>query len=173
MRKQILTLTSLLILACASLAGPEQVVKLTADEIRADANALDDRQYVSTGQPDQEILELARDAGFVAVIDMRTENEDRGLDEAASVDALGMSYLSLPVAGADGTTFENARKLDQMLSDLDGPVLLHCASGNRVGALLALRASINGATDEEALAVGKSGGLTRLEGKVKELLAEE
>lgn len=173
MKKHFLTLTSLLILASVSFADEATIVSISADEIRADAHLLDDRQIVSSGQPDQEILSVAKDAGFVAVIDLRTESEDRGIDEPASVEALGMSYVSLPVAGAEGTNFDNAKKLDEVLSQYDGPVLLHCGSGNRVGALLALRASLNGASDEEAMAIGKLGGITRLEGRVTELLAEE
>ena len=163
----------LLFIAASTQADELSAVAIGADEIRADAHALDDRHYVSTGQPDQEILERAKAAGFVAVFDLRTAGEDRGMDEPAAVEALGMSYVAIPVAGADGTTFDNAKQLDEALSKFDGPVFLHCASGNRVGALMALRASMHGASDEEALAIGKDAGLTRLEGKVTELLAEE
>ena len=114
-----------------------------------------------------------REAGFVAVIDLRGEEEDRGIDEVAAVEALGMRYVSLPVHGADDVTFENAEELDRLLGEFDGPVLVHCASGNRVGALVALRASAAGASDDEALAAGKAAGLTRLEPAVAERLAEE
>jgi len=51
-------------------------------------------------------------------------------------------------------------------------VLVHCGSGNRVGALLALRASLDGADDEKALALGREGGLSSLEGVVRERLDE-
>lgn len=95
------------------------------------------------------------------------------MDEAAEVAALGMQYVSLPIAGGDDVTFENAAALDKILADTDGPVLLHCASGNRVGALFALSAKLAGATNEEALAAGKVAGLTRLEGVVKERLQEK
>ena len=66
---------------------------------------------------------------------------------------------------------QNAANLDQILSDYDGPVLVHCGSGNRVGALLALRQSLLGADDEDALAYGKSAGLTGLEPVVRARLA--
>jgi len=169
-----MTLVTLALLAFPHLASSDEtIVALTIDEIREDSAVLDGRDYVSTGQPDEEILRKASDAGFVAVIDMRTASEDRGYDEAATVETLGMSYISLPVAGADDTSFENAAQLDEILAGIDGPVLLHCASGNRVGALFALRASLAGASDEEALAVGKAAGLTRLEETVKERLAAE
>jgi hypothetical protein len=47
---------------------------------------------------------------------------------------------------------------------------MHCGSGNRVGAVLALRQSLNGASDEESIQYGKDAGLTRLEDVVRERL---
>jgi protein tyrosine phosphatase (PTP) superfamily phosphohydrolase (DUF442 family) len=83
-----------------------------------------------------------------------------------------MHYVPFPIAREGEISFASARKLDELLQQYPGPVLVHCASGNRVGALLALRASLNGADDEQALALGREGGLTRLEGLVRKRLAE-
>ena len=164
---------SLLFLFIAGAVADDSVVAISVDEIHADASTLEGQRYISTGQPSEETLSLAREAGFVAVIDMRTESEDRGFNEAAAVSALGMEYIQLPVAGAQGTTFENAAALDDILAGIDGPVLMHCASGNRVGALIALRESANGASADDAIAAGKAAGLTRLEARVTELLTEQ
>ncbi len=166
-------LASAAFISSASSLADESVAAIPIDEILANAAVLDDVQYVSTGQPDEETLSIVKHAGFSTVIDMRREAEDRGFDEAAAIEALEMEYVLLPVAGASGVTFENAATLNEILGNIDGPVLLHCASGNRVGALMALRASLNGSTDEEALAVGKAAGLTRLEPVVIEKLQEE
>lgn len=125
----------------------------------------------SAGQPDQAAFKVFADSGYAAVIDLRTAGEDRGLDEQAVVEGLGMEYLSFPI-GSDGISFENARALDELLGAYDEPVLVHCGSANRVGALLALRASLKGADDEAALEAGKQGGLTGLEPKVREALDE-
>ena len=55
----------------------------------------------------------------------------------------------------------------------DGEVLLHCASGNRVGALLALAAvQVDGASPEAALTLGRAAGLKSLEPVVMERLAK-
>ena len=164
---------SLLFLFVAGAVADDPVVAISIDEIHADASSLEGQRFVSTGQPSEESLSLARDAGFVAVLDMRTESEDRGFDEAAAVEALGMEYIQLPVAGAEGTTFENAAALDDILAGIDGPVLMHCASGNRVGALVALRESSNGASADDAIAAGKAAGMTRLEPVVREKLGEK
>jgi uncharacterized protein (TIGR01244 family) len=127
----------------------------------------------SAGQPDAEQLALFAEAGYVAVVDLRGESENRGLDEAAAVEALGLDYVNLPVSGADSISWQNANKLEEILSSFDGPVLVHCGSGNRVGALLALSRSKNGADDEEAVAYGRAAGMTSLEPVVRSRLAED
>ena len=81
-----------------------------------------------------------------------------------------MEYVSLPIAGATAVNFENATRLDEYLAGFDGPVMIHCGAGNRVGALLALRQSLKGDDDETAIAYGKAGGLTLLEPRVREVL---
>ena len=94
-----------------------------------------------------------------------------GFDEKKTVETLGMSYVSLPVAGAPGVTYENATALDKILRDAPKPVLLHCSSSNRVGALLALRAKLGGADDKAALDVGTASGLAALKPAVEQKLA--
>lgn len=128
----------------------------------------------TSGQPEAEQLAALAEKGFVAVIDLRGEGEDRGFDEAAAVEALGMRYVSLPVEGAEGVSYENAAALDALLREADGPVLVHCSSGNRAGALLSLRQRLIGQDAESALATGIEAGLTReaLREAVESKLAE-
>lgn len=126
----------------------------------------------SAGQPSEAALEVFADVGYVAVIDLRRPEEDRGVDEAGIVDELGMHYVNLPIAGRNAVNFDNAKKLDEILAGFDGPVLVHCAAGNRAGAMLALRANLNGASAEAALEHGKEAGLTKLEDTVRDRLAE-
>ncbi len=127
----------------------------------------------ASGQPDAAALAVFADSGYAAVIDLRGPDEDRGFDEQAEVEDLGMDYIDLPVIGRDGISFENARKLREILDRYDAPVLVHCGSSNRVGALVALGASLEGADDEAAVAAGREAGLTRLEGVVRERLTAE
>ena len=126
----------------------------------------------SSGQPGEPALKVFADSGYSAVIDLRGPSESRGLDEAAVVEGLGMSYVPFPISGADAINFDNAAKLKTLIELQDGPVLVHCGSGNRVGALLALAEALDGADAEQAIAAGKAGGLTRLEPVVRERLAE-
>jgi uncharacterized protein (TIGR01244 family) len=113
----------------------------------------------AAGQPSAAALEAAAKAGYRSVIDLRPLTEDHGFDEKATVEGLGMSYVNLPVAGAAGVTYAGASELDRLLATLPKPVLLHCASSNRVGAMLALRAKANGADAEAALELGVANGL--------------
>jgi len=169
-----------LLLACAAFAAqacasdetaPAQIhVDLAAVVASGDVNPVNG--ITSAGQPSAEALKVFADSGYAAVIDLRGTKESRGYDEAATAEALGLDYVSLPIVGRDAISFENAAALDELLQQYDEPVLLHCGSGNRVGALLALRESLAGADDEAALKLGQSAGLTRLESVVKERLDE-
>jgi uncharacterized protein (TIGR01244 family) len=126
----------------------------------------------TTGQPSATALSAAAAAGYKTVIDLRAPNEDRGLDEKATVEGLGMSYVNLPVDGAGGVSYANASALDKLLAEAPKPVLLHCASSNRVGALLALRAKAEGADSAAALELGVASGLGSLKAVVEKKLAD-
>jgi uncharacterized protein (TIGR01244 family) len=169
---RILGILPLLLLALAvSAAETAATLKTSIEDVVGAGEVTPVDGITATGQPTEAALKIFAEAGYVAVIDLRMAEEDRGMDdEPAAVEAAGMSYVSLPVAGADGITFGNSSRLDEYLSSFDGPVVVHCASGNRVGALLALRQSQKGDDDETSVAYGKKGGLTRLEPKVREVL---
>lgn len=113
----------------------------------------------TAGQPESAQWRGVADAGVTTVIDLRPDAETEGRDERAEVDAAGMRYVNIPVAGAGDINDANADALAQALRDADGPVLVHCASGNRVGALLAIGAARAGMPVEEAIAYGRSAGL--------------
>ena len=157
------------VLAMAALAD-ELKVDLQAVVASGDVHPVDG--ISAAGQPDADAFKVFADRGYAAVIDLRTEHEPRGLDEQAVVEGLGMDYVLMPIVDAAAINFDNARRLDELLKQYDEPVLIHCGSSNRVGALLALRESLNGADDASALQAGRDGGLTGLEGRVVEVLAE-
>jgi uncharacterized protein (TIGR01244 family) len=128
---------------------------------------------LSGGQPTPEHLEQAARAGYRTVINLRDPSEPGFAWEEEKARALGMRYVALPVAGAGDLTRAKVEQLDTALGAAlrEGPVLLHCGSGNRNGALLALRAAwLQGLEPEEAIALGKAAGLTRLEPAVRDLL---
>ena len=176
MKKLILLFASFAVVAFAANAqdsGAKSIILMTSDDLQAGTAIPADVRFVSSGQPDAAVLQAIADAGFTAVVDFRSAPEDRGLDEQKVVEELGMVYVTLPVSGPVDATFDNATALDKILAENEGRVFLHCASGNRAAALYALREKLLGATNDEALAVGKVAGLTRLEKTVKERLESE
>jgi uncharacterized protein (TIGR01244 family) len=126
------------------------------------------------GTPSDEQLAEFADIGGDIVINLLSQKEMTESEEAAVVTRNGMAYYHVPVNGADGVTLENARMVDRiLLENSDKTVLVHCASSNRVGALMALRAGwLDGMPVEKALEVGREHGMTSLEDKVKTMLSE-
>ena len=112
-------------------------------------------------------------AGIRVVINLGEESETPDFDEAAALKAAGISYRNLPIRGVAGLAAENVVQLDQLIAEAGNrPTLIHCASSNRVGALMALRAAnLQGASVERALEIGKSWGLKSLEPVVRQQLA--
>lgn len=125
----------------------------------------------TAGQPSQSDWAKVAARGVTTVINLRTEGELKGRDEAAEVKAAGMRYIEIPVAGADGVNEANARLLHEALSPAHGAVLVHCASSNRAGALLGLeQADFDGVSKEAALEIGRKAGVTSLDGKLQQVL---
>jgi len=124
------------------------------------------------GQPQATAWESIAAQGVRTVINLRPDAELGTRDEEAEVRAAGMAYRQIQVAGAADITVENAFRLWDLLGATAGPAVLHCASGNRVGALLAIGAATRGGMDTEAaIAFGKSAGLGGAEARVREVLA--
>lgn len=124
------------------------------------------------GQPDEAALRAAAEAGVRVVVNLRTDDEPIDFDEAALVNELGMRYLHLPISGPADLTAENVGTFGEFLEEIGNqPALLHCGSGNRVGALYALHAGTElGMAPEAAIELGQAHGLTKLEDAVRERL---
>lgn len=129
-------------------------------------------QILVGGQPTREQLAEVAAAGYGTVINLRAPGELTEWDEEAVVGSLGMRYVSLPVAGQRDLTEETARRLAEHLEEVGSqPVLIHCASGNRVGAVFALKAFfLDGESKEASMAIGKRSGLLSLEPMVEGIL---
>lgn len=112
------------------------------------------------GQPSPEDFPLLKQLGVRTVIDLRRPQEQRGFDEVALAKALGLQYELLPFAGEAELSDEIFARGRQMLSSAPRPMLMHCGSSNRVGALwLAWRALDGGLSIEDAQAEAKAVGL--------------
>jgi uncharacterized protein (TIGR01244 family) len=116
---------------------------------------------LSGGQPSREQLRTARAQGYRTIVNLRPDGEFNDYDEAEAVREEGMHYVHIPVAGPGDLSPGNARKLDDALGGGDAtPAMVHCGSGNRVGALMACRARhVHGQDKESALRLGEQAGL--------------
>lgn len=141
------------------------MLMLCANAFAGDATLRQPRpDLISAGQPSAQQLRDAAANGITTVIDLRRADEDRGYDEAALAEQLGLRYVHLPIAGPSDITEANARTLDRLLKQDGGKTLLHCASANRAGALLSvIEARVNGVAVDDALKLGRDAGMTSLE----------
>lgn len=126
----------------------------------------------TAGQPAASDWAAIKARGVRTVVNLRAPGELKDRDEAAEVHAAGLRYVEIPVSGAEGINPANARALHAALAPAHGGgVLVHCASGNRAGALLALeQREGDGVAAQRALDIGKSGGVTGLEGRLRQAL---
>jgi len=189
MRTQKTFLTSLTLLAVACTSEVEQAtpsqtqsaapeVQQSAivetlrpeDLLRGGLTPFEGEALLVGGQPTPAQLEQAHELGYKTVINLRRPEEKDNTDPE-QVRGLGMAYIEIPIDGSADMTEDKARALAEALDKAESPVMVHCASGNRVGGLFAMKAYyIDGMSPEEALAVGKAAGMTRLEPTVREKL---
>jgi protein tyrosine phosphatase (PTP) superfamily phosphohydrolase (DUF442 family) len=114
------------------------------------------------GMQSADELRKLKELGVTRIIDLRAE-DDAGAEQSLLA-SLNVDYTRLPVAGADGLTLENARRLDALLAREAGATLVHCATGNRAAALLSLRAAwLRGEAPDQALSFMRRSGLNGLE----------
>lgn len=158
-----------LVLACALIAAP-----VLADDPVIEGFLQPHPELLIGGQPAPHELVAARDAGIGHVINARGDGEFDAWDESALVDALGMQYHRIPIARADDLNRATVAEFDRVLDRIDGEAaMLHCGTGNRIGALYALRAGrIEGQDAETAIEIGKAHGLAGLEEVVRQKLQE-
>lgn len=88
------------------------------------------------GQPGEADFARLAQAGYRAIVDFRDSSEARGFDEVKSAREAGLEYVIIPVRpGRLGSSqFDAFREL--MRDEQRRPILVHCHSGNRVGAMM-------------------------------------
>lgn len=151
------------VLAFVAGATPPVFAQAQAPE-RADASLLPNYRLVrpgvaTSGQPTEEGLRRLKELGFRTVVNLRTEKEGARA-EKEQVEAAGLRYVWVPVTPETFSLADVesvARVLDEQGA---GPVLVHCASANRVGAVWTVREVLRGADLEAAEAEGRAIGLS-------------
>lgn len=99
---------------------------------------LDERLWTG-GQPSEAQLRDAAAAGAQVVINLALSTSDNALpDENATVTALGMDYIHIPVVWDSPKPEDLLRFLDAMDAQAGKTVLAHCAANYRATAFTAL-----------------------------------
>ena len=137
------------------------------------ANPLQPVTGILTGgcPSDRDLIRLSR-SGLKTVLDLRPPEEWKDDDFPGRVRRTGLAFLNLPVSGLAGMNPALTRRFREYWQDRGlRPMLVHCASGNRVGAMVALAAHRHGGQDpQEALVQGQQAGLKASEPGVRQLL---
>jgi len=112
--------------------------------VAVDHNRRSDQFFIA-GQPDIGGLEAFSKLGGVLVVNLRrsAEIERVPFDEGEIADKNGLGYLSISVSPSSFSA-ENIWAFDRAVREADGPVLVHCASGNRAAAMIAAQKAIVG-----------------------------
>lgn len=102
----------------------------------------------TAAQPRREDFEQLAEHGVRTVVNLRYDRE-YALDERALVEQLGMTYVELPWNGPQEMTDELQTQMRRMFEELERPVLVHCGSANRVGAVWISWRVLDGGIDVE------------------------
>ena len=159
-------------------ANDNVVTDISSDDHSASDNGVDlsavfdpyfrpDANTIVCGALNEEKVAALAKAGVELVINLQPEDE-LSFNESAAVERAGMSYEHLPINGAEELKQLKILAFDNILRQYHGKKMaMHCGSGNRVGAAIALRAGwLRGRKMDTAMERGRSHGLTKLEQEV-------
>ncbi len=111
----------------------------------------------TAGSLDENDVKTAKKAGFKTIIDLRTAKEGTA-KEKFQVENTGMNYVNIEIT-TEGISSDQLDDFSQQLEKADKPVLLHCASAGRVGAMMTLYYIKNGMDKEMAFELGRAANM--------------
>lgn len=100
----------------------------------------------------------AKALGFKTIVDLRGPEEGTAAEEAAAK-AAGIAYLSIPVTTKAPAPAQVPAFAEVVENPDNWPVLVHCVSANRAGAMWALYRAWRGVPAEIAIEEGRAAGL--------------
>lgn len=108
----------------------------------------------------------AKALGFKVIVDLRGPAEGIEPEKAAAAKA-GLTYVNIPVTTATPTDDQIAAFARVVENAANHPVLVHCHTSNRVGAMWALYRASRGVPGEIAIEEGRASGLASREAGVR------
>lgn len=160
--KRCLPILAFCVAATALIAGTIEI---------PNARLIDERLLLG-GQPTEAQLTEMAEAGYVRIVNLRGPGENGSIEnERELVESLGMEYVAIPIASGNDFSAEAIQALQKATADSDEKVVVHCASGNRVGVLFALKAfKLDGLSADAAKELGAAYGMRGMPAQVEEQL---
>ena len=145
-----IVLTVILVAAAAALAPPHAPAFRQAQKDRAGLERIEraleadvprvlclSPSLATGGQPTERAYARLAENGFRSVLNLRTSSEGVDLEkERAAVEGAGMRYLHIPVAGSAPRAEQAEEFIRAVGEKVNHPMLIHCATANRVGAFM-------------------------------------
>lgn len=104
-------------------------------EIEGLRNCMQAGDLLFAGRPSREALALLAERGYRTVLNTQGL-EELAWNEAAVVESLGMTYVSIPMPyPIHAISDDQVARFAELLEKGNRPMLLHCSSGNRVSGL--------------------------------------
>lgn len=103
-------------------------------------------------------LDLLKNLGFRTILDLRTAAEGTATERDEAT-ARGIAYHNIEIGAAPPTSGQLAEFTSIVEQSGGYPLLIHCASANRVGTLWAMYRVSRGVPVEEALQEGRTIGM--------------
>lgn len=106
----------------------------------------------TAGQPTADQLVEIQQAGFEVVINLALPTSDNALpDERSGVEALGMTYIAIPVVWEQPTSADFQQFHQAMTATAGRKRFVHCAANMRVSAFVYLYRRSQGISEAEAI----------------------
>ena len=128
-------------------------------------------QIATSGVIGEKGAEILVKRGFKTIIDLRTQAEGTD-DEKLAAETAAIRYINIPVTG-EGINEKQLAAFSKAIENAEMPTLIHCASGNRAGAMWAAYRISKGVTPEFAIEKGRAAGMQpEMEEKIRAAFTE-
>jgi uncharacterized protein (TIGR01244 family) len=121
-----------------------------------------DEHFATAGQPNDSAYAKLAENGYRSVLSLRTSSEGFGLGhEKEAVEKAGLRFINIPIVSAAPKPEQVTEFINAVKDKNNQPMLIHCASANRVGAFwMIYRVVEQGWSEEKALEEATKIGLT-------------
>ncbi len=142
----------------------KKLIKLKSDKLGQTRNVHTFGKTILCGQPSATDFAEAKKRGIKVILSVRTQGEVNW-DEKAAVEKAGLKFEHIPFRTTESLNDKVfAKTLKLLANQKKEPVLFHCGSANRVGAIWATHRVLNdGLSIEAAFKEGKEVGLRNME----------